>query len=268
MLNRKVLRVIYNGSEVTSSVSVPGGSGIGPALTSDSIYIGYTGKFASRYIEVKTLNVITSVMTCKYWNGSTFVLVDDFQDQTSLGGKSLAQSGFISWENQSDWQASNLSGMDSDVKLFWIKLELSVNTSGVIGSFLNLFCDDGLIKAYYPEMLSDARYLPPGQTNFLPQYIAAKNLCVLRLKQRKVISEESQIIDINQVAIAAVHAAAWITISPIAVSDASKMLSDAAEASFSDEILRLFFDVDDNNDGIIEPIETQNVFSSVGVFRR
>ena len=54
----------------------------------------------------------------------------------------------------------------------------------------------------------------------------------MRLKQRKLIDNEGQIIDPNDVAIAATHGAAWIILSATAMSDATK--------EFAADILKKF----------------------------
>jgi hypothetical protein len=124
-----------------------------------------------------------------------------------------------------------------------------------------------LLRAYFPELVSDTNYLPTGKTNFIQQHMAAKDLVVLRLKQRKIIDSEAQIIDINDVAIAAVYAAAMLILQPIATSPASQALLDTATKGFDGEISKVSFAVDQNEDGLVDETERVQNFS-VGVFRR
>ena len=48
---------------------------------------------------VKTANTSTSSVTARAWNGTTFDTVSNFVDGTSVGGKSLAQSGWMSFNS-------------------------------------------------------------------------------------------------------------------------------------------------------------------------
>ena len=270
MLNRRVIRVLQNATEITANLVNANGANYVLALqTTDSLYLGYHGKFASRYFQVGVANAVVSAVTVTYWDGSAWQAVDDLVDQTSVGGATWAQSGFISWQNKEDWQPRSLTGIDADVELYWIRLQVSVNLTGTaaLKSVLNLYCDDALLAAYFPELVSDANYLPPGETNFVKQYLAARDLVVLRLKQRKMISHEAQILEPNDVAIAATYAAARMILQPIATSDATKDLLKLASDGFEDEIGRINFAIDEDQTGTVTDNEREQVLS-VGVFRR
>jgi len=270
MVNRRVTRFVLNTSEVTDKlVSANGADYVLALQTTDALYLGYTGPFASRYFQVGVANSVVSTISIQYWNGTSFEDVDDVVDQTSSGGIAFAQSGFISWVNKGDWKARSLPGIDLDVELFWVKLSVSVNLSGTtaLKSVLNVFSDDTILRAYFPELVSDSNYLPSGKTNFLDQHIAAKDLIVLRLKQRKLIQSESQIIDPNDVAIASVYAAAMLILQPIATSPDSQALLESARKGFDSEISKVTFAVDVDGDGIVDDSERMQSFS-VGVFRR
>jgi hypothetical protein len=270
MLNRRVTRTILNSTETTANLGNPNSTAYAFDLeATDAFYIGFHGPFASRYIQIGAVNANNSVMSVEYWNGSAWTAVDDFIDQTSISGKTLAQSGFISWVNATDWAKKSLTGIDSDVELYWVKITVSEDLSALctLKGVLNLFSDDTLLRSYYPELITDANYLPSYSSNFLDQHLAAKNLVVLRLKQRKLIDEESQVIDINSVAIAAVHACAWLILNPIAMSDQSRDLANRALAQFNNEIERLSLDVDRDKDGVVSTSERHDI-SETWVQRR
>lgn len=269
MINRRVTRVVLNTSEVTSLVASPNSPDyVLPLTTTDALYIGFQGPFAARYLQVGAVNTEQAELSVQYWNGS-WTDVDDLVDQTSTGGSTLGKSGFISWQNKGDWKASSQAGVDLDVELYWVKItvdnDLSLTTA--LKSVLNIYSDDALLSAYFPELVSDTNYLPSGKTNFLDQHIAAKDLVVLRLKQRKLIDSESQIIDPNDVAIASVYAAAMLVLQPIATSEASKDLLLMARTGFDQEISKVSFAVDANKDGVIDEEERDQI-TYVGVFRR
>lgn len=269
MLNRRVTRTLLNSAEKTTET----GSLNSETLTvnlkaADALYVGYHGPFAARYIQVSNANSVSARLSAYYWNGTAWTLVEDLQDATLVSGATLAQSGFISWENADDWAKSELPGVDAE--LYWIKLTVNatLTTSTAIQSITNLFSDDTLLRAYYPELVSDASYLPSGRNNFIEQHEAAKNLCVQRLKQRHLIDDESQIIDINSVSVAAVHATAWLILNPISTGDAHKDLAGRAFDQFNAEIGSLDLDIDQNKDGIVNDEERAPTMNSLEVTRR
>lgn len=269
MINRRVTRTILNTTETTALTSLNSAGLSFVLLTTDSFYIGFHGKFSARYFQMSVVNSATSVMSVDYWNGSEWASVDDLVDQTSVGGKTFAQSGFVSWSNKSDWTKRSLTGIDDDIQLYFVRVKVSVDLSLLtkIASVLNLFSDDALLRSYYPEIISNVAYLPSGKTNFLDQHLAAKDLVVLRLKQRRMIDDESQVIDINMVAVAAVHACAWIILSPIATSDDSKEIRDTAFKALGEELSQLTLGVDSNKDGVVSEVE-RSVSTSTMVVRR
>lgn len=270
MINRAVTRTVLNSDEVTNKTAFQSVDTQAFNLqTTDSFYLGSTGKFSSRYFDLKAPNGSASVLTVQYWNGSTWVDVDDLVDQTSQSGKTMYKSGFISWVNKTDWVKCSLTGVDSDVELYWVKLTVSANLDSgtIIQSIANLFSDDDMLRIYYPEIANDPNYLPDGKKNFVDQHWAAKNLVVLRLKQRKLIADESQIIDISDVAQAAVHAVAWIIINPIASSDEKQALAARAWEAFGEEINSTNLHVDQDKDGILSDAEKTDL-NSTWVTRR
>ena len=266
MLNRNVTRVVLNASEITKGLVSPNGSGTtAVTLASDAMYIGYDGPFAGRFLQLKITNNVVAEMVVEYWDGSAWVAVDDFIDQTSVGGVTLAQDGFISWVNKGDWEKRAIGGVDLDIELYWVRVTVTadIKAQTSFSAILNLFCDDALLGSYFPELINDAAYLPTGKNNFLDQYVAAKNMVILRLKQRKAINFEWQVIDPNDVAIAATYAAAMIILQPIATSDATKELLAIAKAGFDDEISKVTFAIDEDEDGVIsepEKVQTSSVF--------
>jgi hypothetical protein len=138
----------------------------------------------------------------------------------------------------------------------------ALSATAALQSITNLFCDEILLRSYYPELVSNVRYLPPGRTNFMDQLVAAKDLVVLRLKQDDLIDDESEIIDINEVAISATHATAWIILNPIAVDEGDVNRAKEAFAHFNVELNKVKLDLDYDNSGIIDEREkdTGNAF--------
>lgn len=257
MINRRVTRTVLNSTETTVYTNSPKSDPLTfELLSTDSFYIGFHGKFASRFFQMKTANASSRTVSLDYWNGTAWTPVQDLLDQTD----GFKHSGFIHWQNVSDWALKSLSPV-VDVPLYWVRLKVSgtldVNTK--LESVLSLLCDDDLVSEDYPELISDDRWLPEGQTDFVPQYLSAKDMVVLRLKQRGLIQDESQIIDVNGVQKAAVHAFATTIYRPLAKTDEMKALYDTARKAFENETDRLSMAVDKNKDGLVSNAERQTV---------
>ena len=262
MLNRNVTRVIKNTTEVTDSLqNVVDNPTPWVLTTPDFVYIGFRGKFASRHFQIGTANAASSVVSIEYWNGTAWTSVLDIVDQTN----GFKIDGWISWVNQNDWQKKKQTPID-DVDLFYVRLSVSVDLDGgtTLQSLVNLFSDDDLISVYYPELISDNRYLPPNRTNFMEQHVAAREKVILRLMQRRTINDEAQIIDINEVAVAAVHAAVETLLRPITQ---GREIFKRAQEDFKNEINELTKAIDKNKDGIVSNKERNN-FSTMDVVRR
>lgn len=252
-INRNITRAVLDTTDITLYSAAPGADAVAFVIgAANALYVGFHGKFATRYFKLSTLNTNAVTLALTYWNGSTWASVQGLIDQT-LG---FRRNGFISWVNQTDWTKKEIDGV-ADEELYWIKIVPSGSLSaGTELQFIgNLFCEDTLLRAYYPALINDTRYLPTGRSDFLEQYVAAKDLVVTRLLQDKVIEEESQIIDINKVALAATHAAAFIILDPIDQSEEGRTRADSAFKAYNRELNKISVDADTDRSGTVDEME-------------
>src|SRR5688572_3940666 len=201
MIRRNVTRTIKGSTETTFQTGTPATDTIAFALTTaDKFYVGFKRPFGCRYFKMGVANTNAATLTVKFWDGSAWTAVEDLADQTS----GFTTSGFISWRNPGDWEAKALTPI-SDVELYWLEFTVSANLSATatLQAVLNLFCDDFTMRAYYPSIAGGTRYLPTGRTDFLEQYLAAKDMVVTRLRELRAITDEHQVLDPTSVAIAA-----------------------------------------------------------------
>lgn len=256
MIYRKQTRTIKNTTETTRETSSISATTVAFALqTSDAFYVGFHEPFNTRYFLMGTANQTAATLTVKYWNGSDWTAVTDQIDQT-LG---FTQNGWISWSNTgtTPWVRKNQTGITADEELYWIQITTGTNlhASTTLQAVMNLFCDATLLRTYYPELVSDTRYLPPDRNDFMEQFVAAKDRVVLRLKQMHAISDEAQILDINEVAVAATHAAAHIILFPITKNNPDDTRAADAEEAFNNELNLARHSFDLNQDGEIDEPE-------------
>lgn len=256
MLYRNTTRVLKNTTEITKAVMTVASETAALVLTaSDYLYLGFKQPFTTRYFYFSTVNSNAASLSVEYYDGSDWSSVEDLIDQTD----GFTQSGFVSWRNPGDWQTKEQDPVISstvaiDLKLYWLRISVSADLSAgtAIQSILNLFCDETLLRTYYPEIASDSRYLPPDRTDFLEQMNAAKDMIVRRLKQAQKINDESQVIDITQVEEAAVHATAYLILFPIAEDESTRQMRDDAYKAMGAELDRYLIEVDEDDSGDIE----------------
>ncbi len=254
MIYRRKLRSIYNATEATSKTDSIASDALAFVFTTaEALYLGFHEKFACRYFYLGTLNTNAAVLTIKYWDGSAYSPVEDKVDQT----EGLTKSGWLSWKNVSGWAKSTQAPV-VDEQLYWIKITTSANFSAgtTIKAILNLFSDAVLLREYYPELISDTRYLPSDRTDFIEQYHAAKNMVVQELIRIDKIKDESQVLNPEVVAIASAHASAYCILNGIP--NASEDLIARKKAVFADfefwiERSKLSLDLD--NSGELEEVE-------------
>ncbi|TXH09492.1 MAG: hypothetical protein E6R04_07955 [Spirochaetes bacterium] len=223
-----------------------------PLETTGYLYLGYHEPFTTRYFDLGTVASSAATLTLEYYANGTWTAVEDKVDQTA----GFTVSGFLSWSNPGTWSRHELAPV-SDVELYWLRVSVSTNLTGspTIQSVLNLFCDAVDLREYYPELVSDTRYLPPSRSNFLEQLNAGKNLVVRKLIQKRAISDESQILDINEVTVAAVHATAHIILDPIANNDEARAQAKQAHDNMIRELDAIALSADLDNSGAIDESE-------------
>jgi hypothetical protein len=263
MINRNVTRTILNTTETTAKTKSLESDVLPFALaSSDYFYIGFRQPFATRYFYLSTPNTNPCTISIEFWNGNQWLTVEDIIDET----EGFTKSGFVSWVNPPGWiqyyQAPVIAKdprntADTELRYYWLRMKVSASLSAgtELQAVVNLFCTDNLFRAYYPDIFNDSRYLPPGRTDLMEQYQAARDLVVMRLKQAGKIAGEGDILEINEVAIAAAHATAYVILQPMKGGDDVQQAKKDAFQAMERELTRAMITVDSNEDGRTEPEE-------------
>jgi len=252
MIFKRQTRVINGETEITPTTGTIGSGTTAMNLqTTSAVYVGFREKFTARHFAFGTANVTSSALTVKYWNGTAWTAVEDQLDLTSLGGVTFGQDGFVSWSGVDDWARSEETGV-SDTELYWAQFTVSVHLHAdtTLQSVTNIFTDAPLLRTYYPELVSDTRFLPSGRTDFYEQFDAASKLVAVRLEQKKLIVDISQIVEPQEVAIATTHAAAFIILNGIpGKSEEMKAAASDAYDLFQNELDNTRLSMDFDNSG-------------------
>jgi hypothetical protein len=258
MIYRKATRVLLNAdgvgtpTEITKSTKDLDSSVVTIAVESGGyLYLGSHAPFTTRHFSFGTANTQAGTLTVEFYKDSTtWTAVEDLVDQTDH----FTADGFVSWQNPGTWTTHELSPV-SDVELYWLRIQPSVNLDAgtTLTGVVNLFCSLDDVKDIYPHLINDANWLPSGVTSRLPLLLKATDETVRRLKKNHVIVDESQVLDINEVMMACVHAYAYLAYLPRAHSneeamDRMKVARDAME----DAIENTTFSVDQDESGTID----------------
>lgn len=174
----------------------------------DAIYIGSDLPFNHRYFYIQTVNDQAASISVSIWSGSEWVAAVDVQDETSVSGVSLAQSGIISWATDKDsfWDYEDTSENISDLStlkiynLYWVKITFSANLKSTLAlKYIgHKFAKDAdLVPLGYSDLnTSDIKTaFESGKTTWDDQHIAAGEQIVRYLQQKHLTRSANQIFD-------------------------------------------------------------------------
>ncbi len=223
--------------------------------TEDYLYLGYAKPFGAAYCEITTVNTNANTFTAEYYNGTTWVALDDFRDIT----KGFTRSGFLTWTKQGTdtWETTAVNS----VTKYWIRLRASVTHSATTVSGLNLvFADDYDLQTEFPSVIATG-FIPTGETSHLKTHVAVRSQIIQDLRNRgygKVDSEGNRmnltqwdLHDIEEVR----QAAVWLALAKIFFNysddeaDTWAAKSKAYEARYKATLDLLKVSTDADNDG-------------------
>jgi len=100
------------------------------------LFIGSDLPFSKVTFTVTTPNVIASVMSCQYWNGTDWASLSavippighGWVDGTINAGATLGKTGDVTFTQPSDWQHTSIATTPTGpaVDLYWLKITVSV----------------------------------------------------------------------------------------------------------------------------------------------
>lgn len=93
------------------------------------VLVGADGQFTQALMILSTnVNTVASTMLVQYWNGSEWQNMPLVIDGTSVGGKTLGQSGTIGWQLPANWASST----DNSTTAFYIRISVSAQLSSIV----------------------------------------------------------------------------------------------------------------------------------------
>jgi hypothetical protein len=231
----------------------------------DYLYLGSEFPFNHRYINIDTANDQASAMTVHIWDGTEWKQCVDVFDGTKVDGKTLAQSGIVSWWPDKDdaWQrddtnysSQTITGLSAATiyDLYWVRISFSANLNAstslkYIGQkFSNL--DD--LRGEYPDLVRPdvMQSFETGKTDWVEQEIRAAELIGEDLKARGVIFSKDQILSYEEFKSASIHKVAEIIYSPF--NEEKRVI---CHGKFKAAMNKKIFKIDENGNGKLDPVE-------------
>lgn len=229
----------------------------------DALFLGSDLPFNHRYFKVVTANSAASKIQMSYWTNAQWTNAVDMFDLTSVGGKTLAQSGIIAWTPDIQglqwgytWQTSAITDLASlkIYNLWWARItvtdQLSAGTQ--IGFIGHKFSEDEDLFSEYPEFNQSAFYKvfssEAGKADWSRQAFVAAEYIIQDLRDRGVVTNAGQILDWRVFRHASVHKIAEMIFRALGDDYKDKLARATAAYRLAKDIKA--FDVDVNKTAI------------------
>jgi hypothetical protein len=242
-------------------------------LSTDYLYVGFSKPINSIYVQINTANTNANTIQAEYYNGSTWVSVSDFFDDT----KGFTRSGFMTWDRNQTNQASNAVNATA---AYWIRFQPSASHSASVLAGINfIFADDNDLVLEVPE-ITDSNHLA-GKSSHILTHVAVRNQIIQDLNNKDYKKHNIStglpedltcwdILDVNQIR----QAAVFLALSKIyfnfsdQADDKYEQKSKEYQARYKDafQLSRLYLDKDD--DGLEDVEEKVTVPLTVVRIRR
>jgi len=141
----------------------------------DHIYFGRYKPFKAFYVEMAVANTVTTLITLEYYNGTTWVSVAGFVDDTNA----FKRSGFMQFDMPADWEVETIGGEEK----YFIRMSVALDMSGTT-SFQGMnivFSDDHDLVGVFPSVL---QYLDPSEDTFILRHENSRDLIIQDIRNQ------------------------------------------------------------------------------------
>jgi hypothetical protein len=204
-------RVILSDNGVLTDYSLQGAAFVTALVAAeDYIYIGQQYPFNSLHVQSSVANTASATISVEFWNGGAWTACVDVLDETSSGGKTLAQSGVIRFNTKRNdtWQVvqdTSSDPMDSLSTLYifnnyWIRIKASASLSETTAISKVGYCltDDATLSSLDADINEYLTSWATGKASWMDQMVLASQHVVIDLKNKNLIQSQAQIVQINE----------------------------------------------------------------------
>lgn len=178
----------------------------------DKVYLGSKYPFTRKFLKVSTANASASVLSVKYWDGTAWRTATNVQDGTAVAGKTLAQSGYLTWETDKryswacDDTTSNgtekITGLGNTTlyDFYWVEVSLSANVTAALDWAGDVFCTDNDLGSEFPDLnRAEVQHLfSESKSDWEEQRITASRLISQDLKRLMSPGTDQRILGADQ----------------------------------------------------------------------
>lgn len=227
----------------------------------DYIYCGLYKKFQQLYAELSTANTNAATFTAEYYNGTTWVSLVNFIDE-SLG---FTRSGFLKWDlDQTNWATV---AVNSET-LYWIRLKPSADFSAgtILGGLNIVFSNDVDMQEGY-STIDDLK--ASANESFIQYHQAARNEIIQLLRNAGHTKYNNELLNITKWDILKPHeireASKWKALELFffelsnEVGDKYDQLSQKCANKFSSAFNLYLLSIDKDDDGVLDSNESASV---------
>jgi len=265
-------RIILSKNSVLTDLSnelkdpISGSSTINVVALQDYLFLGSDFPFTSRFFLPGVVNTSASVISgVDIWDGNAWIPSVEVMDETAVGGKTLAQSGHISWvpDNLKNWQryptnqgGLSITGLSSVTiyELYWARIKFSADLLGstTLKYVGYRFANDEQLAAEYPDLIrSDVlSNFQTGKLNWNEQHIKAAEKIVDDMRSQGLIASGGQILDHNQFVHAGVHKVATMIFNAFGKPFVEN--KKAAIGEYNSALKKAVYNLDTNADGNLD----------------
>lgn len=265
-------RVIFKNNTALTDLSVKlnnihsGTETVDIIALQDALYIGSDLPFNHRYIDVSTANDQASVISVSLWDGAEWVPAVDVIDQTvGSAGKTLSQSGIISWTPDKDesWMCEDSTEEISDLStlkiynMYWAKLSFSsdLKATTALKYVGHKFSNEEDLGGFYPELLKSSvkTAFQSSKTAWTEQLVEAAETIVRDLRKKGIVWSENQVLDWQKFSEASSHKTAEIIWNAFGKNEEDR--AEGARKAYKEAFSQQVFNVDKDKDGRLDKSE-------------
>lgn len=223
--------------------------------STDYLYLAQRYPFTNVFFHIDTANTNASVMSIDIWDGTEWRAAVDVLDGTSSGGKTLAQSGGVQWcvDDDYTWQRvtdTSDTYAPADLQslhiynLYWMRIKVSANLSAStdVKEICHAFTTSQKLKDMDIEINGYLESFETGKTDWINEIKTGSKLTIQELQRLGLVMSEGQIIDLNDVYIAATQRTLALIYSNLGSAYAERMAKKMEEFSKSLNIRNFSFD--------------------------
>lgn len=236
--------------------------------TTDAIYIASDFPLNHLYVKMgDVVNEINSTINISYWSNDSWVPVVHKNDYT----EAFSQSGFIEFtpDRDENWSMDDtnsngdvITDLSSIVVYdkYWTKITVSTTLTDAIElEYIgHLFSEDSDLYAEYP-IFNDSNFLTgfeAGKTSWEEQAVKASDIIIQDMKRKNIIFGAEQILERHILLPACVCKVAEILFNAFGNDYVEQKKSARQEYEKRMDLSK--FIIDDNADGIANPVEIRN----------